>query len=380
MKIIHLAPHCQEDGNGVVNVAVDFACEHAAAGHSVGFASARGSFIGVLERYGVKHFEIEQDWTRPIASARGFLKLGNIIGRLKPDIVHAHAVPGAIFASRLRKRSTFRLITSIHNMHRPATVMMGVGDVVIPVSCAVAAAMQRRGLSPNKLRVVKNGPLASPRRFAEFCSADGRAVQHPAIITVAGLLHNKGIADLITAFTLLHASVPEASLHILGKGPQRAMFEAQAAKSGCADRVHFVGFVKDPRPYLYAADIFVLASHMEAFPLALGEAREAGCAIVASDVGGVREALDDGEAGILLPAGQPRILADTLASLLGNVDELNKWKIRAAKNLNWLMARRAASEALDVYQEAISSKAGPNAHPSDWLAAAQPQLRHLHSK
>jgi glycosyltransferase involved in cell wall biosynthesis len=356
LKILHLAPHCQEDGNGVVNVAVDFACEHAAAGHSVAFASARGSFLNVLEKYGVEHFAIEQDWTRPIASARGFMKLGKVIGQLKPDIVHAHAVPGAIFASGLRKRSNFRLITSIHNMHRRATVMMGVGDVVIPVSCAVAAAMQRRGIPPNKFRVVKNGPLASPRRFAEFCLADGAAVRHPAIITVAGLLHNKGISDLITAFRLLHSSVPEASLYIIGKGPERCIFEAHAATSGCADKIHFVGFMKDPRPYLFAADIFVLASHMEAFGLVLAEAREAGCAIVASDVGGVREALDDGEAGILLPAGQPRILANTLAFLLGNPRELNKWKTRAAANLNWLIARRAASETLDVYKEAISSQ------------------------
>jgi hypothetical protein len=56
--------------------------------HSVGLASARGSLLSLLEKYGVKHFEIDQDWARPFASARGFLKLRHVIGQFKPNIVH----------------------------------------------------------------------------------------------------------------------------------------------------------------------------------------------------------------------------------------------------------------------------------------------------
>jgi glycosyltransferase involved in cell wall biosynthesis len=353
MKILHLAPHCREDGNGVVNVAVDLACEHAAAGHTVGFASAAGSFRGLLENYGVQHFTVDQDWAHPVAMARGFLKLRRAIGEFEPNIVHAHAVPGAILAYFLRGQSDFRLVTSVHNLDRSATVLMGAGDIVISVSKAAAETMRQRGIPPHKLRVVKNGPLDSPRRPAGVASADKSGVRNPAIVTVAGLLRNKGISDLITAFGLLSRTVPEASLYIIGKGPEHSRLEAQAAASPSADKIHLTGFVRDPRPYLFAADIFVLASFQEACPLVLGEAREAGCAIVASGVGGVAEALDGGEAGILVPPGQPQVLADTLASLLGNVRELNKWQTRAAENLGWLVARRAAAETLGVYAEAI---------------------------
>jgi hypothetical protein len=104
MKILHLAPHCHEDGNGVVSVAVDLACQHAAAGHSVGFASATGSFLGLLKNCGVEHFAVDLDWTRPLASAKGFFALRRIINLNQPDIVHAHAVPGALFAYCLRSR------------------------------------------------------------------------------------------------------------------------------------------------------------------------------------------------------------------------------------------------------------------------------------
>jgi glycosyltransferase involved in cell wall biosynthesis len=353
MKILHLAPHCREDGNGVVNVAVDYACLHAAAGHSVGFASSHGSLLSLLENYGVQHFAIDQDWARPISLAKGFFKLQRVIDQFKPDIVHAHAVPGALLASCLRGRSSFRLVTSIHSTHRLSVTLMGVGDAVVAVSSAAASMMRRWGVPEHKLRVVKNGPLASPRRSGAFLLSDSLTVRPPAIVTVAGLLRNKGISDLIAAFTLMSASVPEASLYIVGRGPERSKLEAQAAASGCADRIHFTGFIKDPRPYLFAADIFVLASYHEAFGLVLAEAREARCAVVASDVGGIREALDDGDAGILLPAGQPHILANTLASLLGDHRELERWKTSAAQNLGWLLATRAASETLGVYKEAI---------------------------
>jgi glycosyltransferase involved in cell wall biosynthesis len=307
-----------------------------------------------LEKHGVEHFAIDQDWARPIASVGGFLKLRQVIGQFVPDIVHAHAVPGAIFACCLRKRFDFRFVTSVHNLHRWASALMGMGDVVISVSSAVAASMQRRGVPSHKLRVVKNGPLGSPRRSVQFLP-DNRTIRHPAIVTVAGLLRNKGISDLITAFALVSSKAPEASLYIIGDGPERTKLEAEAATSGCSDKIHFTGFVKDPRPYLFAADIFVLASYREAFGLVLAEAREAGCAIVASDVGGVPEVLDGGEAGILLPAGQPRVLANILAFLLSNGCELSKWQTRASQNLDWLANIRAASEILAVYDEAMQA-------------------------
>jgi hypothetical protein len=62
MKILHIAPHCDGSGNGVVNVAVDLACKQAELGHVVGFVSAGGSFIELLQIRNVKHFLFEQQW------------------------------------------------------------------------------------------------------------------------------------------------------------------------------------------------------------------------------------------------------------------------------------------------------------------------------
>jgi glycosyltransferase involved in cell wall biosynthesis len=350
MRIIHLAPHCDESGNGLVSVAVDLACMHASAGHSVGFASAGGSLLRLLETHGVECFLVDQDWTRPFESTKGFLRFKQLIDQKRPNIIHAHAAPGALFGYCLRNRADFRLITSVHNLGRRTAILMRGGDIVIAVSAAVAARMKQWGVPEQRLRVVRNGPLNSPRRTSQFVSA---ALERPIIMTVAGLLHNKGVHDLISAFASLNWTSPKASLYILGDGPERSNLEARAAALPCADKIHFTGFVKDPRPYLFEADIFVLASYREAFGLVLAEARQAGCAIVASNVGGIPEALDNGQAGILFRPGQPGELAEVLMSLLTNAKELEKWKALAFNNIEWLSASRVAAETLSIYQEAL---------------------------
>ena len=82
----------------------------------------------------------------------------------------------------------------------------------------------------------------------------------------------------------------------------------------------------DPFPFLLGADIFVLPSHADPAPLVLSEAREAGCAIVATDVDGIPELLEHGKAGILVPVREPATLSEVLCSLVENSATLREWK------------------------------------------------------
>ena len=131
----------------------------------------------------------------------------------------------------------------------------------------------------------------------------------------------------------------------------------------CRDRIHFKGFVTDPRPYLKQADIFVLASHREAFGMALAEAREAGCAAIGTNIGGIPEVLEGGRAGMIVPAGNPTELAKVLVRLLVNPDLLRFWRKRAASNLSWLRLSRVSEETLSVYAEMLTPS--PDSHDSE---------------
>jgi Glycosyltransferase Family 4 len=164
LTILHLANHCDEVGNGIMNVAVDVACKQAGLGHRVAFASAGGSYVKLMQQHRVQHFRIDQLWRRPITLLRAFFALRRLLKLLNPDVVHAHMMTGAMLTYGLRLGGPFgyRLITTVHNEWQRSAILMGVGDRVIAVSDQVRDRMRRRGIPSRKLRVVKNATLGSP--------------------------------------------------------------------------------------------------------------------------------------------------------------------------------------------------------------------------
>ena len=180
----------------------------------------------------------------------------------------------------------------------------------------------------------------------------------PLIVTMAGLYRRKGIGDLIAAFGQIANEFPKASLLVLGWGPDQASFERQKNSVRGGERIHLQGFVAKPRSILRQATVFVLASHTESFPLSLAEAREAGCAIVATRVGGVPELLEHGRAGLLVPPHDPNALARALRRLLGDPQELAHWRKASRVNLEWLSCARMARETVEVYACLLRERAG----------------------
>ncbi|HEY9799223.1 MAG TPA: glycosyltransferase family 4 protein [Leptolyngbyaceae cyanobacterium] len=354
MSILHITNHVQEIGNGIVNVAVDLACLQAKNGHQVAIASASGGYEPLLARYGVRHFHLDQS-RQPLNLMRAIWNFRQIIQKFQPDIVHAHMMTGVVLAGILKGNYGYNLVSTVHNEFQRSAVLMGLADRVIAVSHAVADSMVRRGIPSHKLRVVSNGTLGSPRH-RPLADYQPIPLQRPAITVVAGMYYRKGIAELITAFSKIAKDFPEAHLYLVGNGPDRSNFEAMAQNLPFSNRIHFEGFQPEPQRYMLATDIFVLPSHCESFGLVLTEAREAGCAIIASNVDGIPETLDKGQAGLLVPPKNSDALAGTLAQLLSDPIQLYKWKRRAQQNLERFSATKVSEETLAVYRELVSSK------------------------
>ncbi|WP_071188195.1 glycosyltransferase family 4 protein [Trichormus sp. NMC-1] len=349
MRIIHILNHVQEIGNGIVNVAVDLACLQAENGNDVAVISGGGEYEELLDKFGVKHYEIDQS-RNPVNIIKAGVAYRHIVQEFQPDIVHAHMMTGIVLASILRLKNRYALISTVHNEFQRSSLLMGLADRVIAVSQAVQTSMVRRGIPENKLRVIRNGTLGSPRtrKISDYQPLN---LQRPAIATVAGMYTRKGISELISAFEQIVPAFPEAHLYLVGNGPDREMFAAQAQATPVSNHIHFEGFQPEPQRYLLACDIFVLASHRDPCPLVLSEAREAGVAIVATEVDGIPEALDNGKAGILVPAKDSQALAGELVKLLSNPDTLQEWKYKAKQNLDWLNIARVHEETLAVYRE-----------------------------
>jgi glycosyltransferase involved in cell wall biosynthesis len=349
MHILHILNHIQKLGNGIVNVAIDLACLQAKAGHTVAIASQGGDYEALLSEYGVKHFTLDQTRT-PGNLIQAAQKYRSLIQTFQPDIVHAHMMTGVVLARVLRGNADYAIVSTVHNEFQRSAILMGLADRVIAVSQAVAESMERRGIPSAKLSAVFNGTLGSPRT-RPVRDYQPLPLHRPAITTVAGMYHRKGITELIAAFSQIATQFPTAHLYLVGNGPDRLEFEAQAQTTGVADRIHFEGFQPEPQRYLIASDIFVLASHKEPAGLVILEAREAGCAIVASEVDGIPQGLDAGRAGILVPPKNANALANALSELLGNSEKMQFWQSQAQQNLEWLSVDRVHQETMAVYAE-----------------------------
>jgi len=347
MRILHLLNHVQEIGNGIVNVAVDLACAQASAGCTVVVASAGGGYEDLLARHGVRHVLLDQR-RRPSNLLPMARRYRAIAQECQPDIVHAHMMTGVVLARSLRGNQSYSLVSTVHNEFQRSAILMGLADRVVAVSEAVARSMMRRGVPAAKLRVICNGALHTPRQRRNL---DPLPLQRPAIATVAGMYHRKGIAELIEAFSQVAAQFPAAHLYLIGNGPDRRQFEQLAAQTPWGDRIHFEGFQPDPQRYLQSTDIFVLASRREPFGLVLAEARAAGCAVVASDVDGIPEVLEHGRTGWLVPPADSEAIAQALTALLQDPTQLAYWKGRAQQNLDWLSVDRMHRETLALYAE-----------------------------
>ncbi len=354
MRILHILNHVQQIGNGIVNVAIDLACLQAKAGYEVAIASAGGEYEELMARYGVMHCKLDQART-PINLLKAAARYRAIVQEFQPDIVHAHMMTGVVLARVLRVGFGYALVSTVHNEFQRSAILMGWADRVIAVSHAVAQSMVRRGTSENKLRVVNNGTLGSPRT-RQLKEYQAIPLQRPAIATVAGMYRRKGIAELIEAFAQIAADFPDAHLYLVGNGPDRQVFEAQAQSTLVSDRIHFEGFQLEPQRYLLATDIFVLASHRDPSPLVIPEAREAGCAIIASDVDGIPEALDGGQAGLLIPSQDSQALTAALIQLLSDPNLLDRQKDQAKNNLDRLNVSRVNEETFAVYCELTTDK------------------------
>ena len=353
MRILHILNHIQKAGNGIVNVAIDLACSQSKVGHEVGVASAGGEYERLLEEYGARHFTLDQTRT-PLNLLKASRRYRSIVEEFEPDIVHAHMMTGVVLARVLKDKAKYALVSTVHNEFQRSAILMGWADRVIAVSEAVACSMNKRGTRQQKLRVVRNGTLGSPRTrsLKEYTPKD---LQHPALTTVAGMFRRKGIAELIDAFNQIALQFPKAHLYLVGDGDDRHLFEAHARNTPAANRIHFEGFQPEPQQYLLSTDIFILASHKDPSPLVIPEAREAGCAIVATEVDGIPEALNNGKAGLLVPSRDPQALAEKLSNLLSHSQELEFWRNQAKQNLGWLNVDRVNKETLGVYSELLEA-------------------------
>ncbi len=187
--------------------------------------------------------------------------------------------------------------------------------VVYAVSRDLALTMRRRmSVDTKRLRVLPMGVgeefVVGPSERAGIVLDDRKH-----LLYVGDLSVEKGVRDLLGAFRRLHDDDLDYELHVAGSGPLADEIDA-------ADGVQRLGDVDpgDLAMWYRAVDLLVFASHSEGTPVVVLEALSSGLPVVATDVGGIPEIVEDGVSGVLVPASRPQELASAISRLLHDAD------------------------------------------------------------
>ncbi|MGE3285965.1 MAG: glycosyltransferase family 4 protein [Pseudonocardia sp.] len=349
---MHVIKH-GERGNGNVHVAVDLACAQADLGHAVAFVSGAGSYDGLLREHGVEVLRLPVP-TSVGGAAKCVRALFAQVRRFRPNVMHAHMMSSAVLGFLIGKLTRVPLVTTMHNSFDPHSGLMRLGAVVVAVSDAERKLLLGRGYSPKKVVTVLNGVVGSPRE--KLVDGQTYELRRPCVATLCGLHPRKGVADVISAFAEVAEDFPAWSLNIIGSGPDRARLMEFVEVRGMSGRVHFVGSTLAPRPLLRQADVFASGALSEPFSLATAEARAVGCAIVATEVGGVPEVVEHGRAGQLTRVSDPMDMAAAFRRLMGDPDCLQEWRKRSRDGAEFFSVDRMTRDYDDVYEALLGRR------------------------
>lgn len=192
------------------------------------------------------------------------------------------------------------------------------GGTIAVASEALWAALVRDGFEEDRLSVVHPG--IDVKRFAAAQAAraeERRALGFPdddeIVGAVAALDRDRGLLELIEAAAILRRDRPKARLAICGDGPGRRSLEAATHRLGMTGAVTFTGWREDVSRFLQALDIYVFTGRgEEAFPASLIEAMAASVPVVVCDQPGIREIIENGKQGLIVPERGAPALARTI--------------------------------------------------------------------
>lgn len=280
-----------------------------------------------------------QDWQAVIALRR-YLRGTSV------DLIHAHGWKAALVAELARWRMLqVPVLVTIHNalppqfggwkgwlMERIGGAILRGADRIIVVSPALKEmaariyppAAHRIHLVPNGVDVpyLHGASLSIRRKRSEVLKSLGIAEPPRLIVgTVARIIREKGVFELVQAFDEVVRNVPSAGLLIIGDGPERERLTAAISSLKAKNTVHFLGWIDNAASLMGLFDIFVLPSWSEGMPVSIMEAMAAGVPVVASCVGGIPDLVSDGITGRLVPVRDTKTLAAAIVELLTNPEK-----------------------------------------------------------
>jgi glycosyltransferase involved in cell wall biosynthesis len=315
------------------------------AGWTVIGASAPGPYVTDLRSWGIEHVALRHA-TRAWSPRQDVQAVGELVAvfrRLRPDVVHTHnPKPGLYGRLAARVAGVPVIVNTVHGLYATADDRVSRRVAVyaaerLASACSHAELVQnpedvqtlrRIGVPSAKVQLLGNGidltrfdPAAVDREATQGARREMGAADGDVVVGVVGrLVWEKGYREVFQAARLLGRHAANVKFVVVGPDDP-AKSDAVDSAAICDARglgVRFLGMRRDVETLYSAFDVFALASYREGFPRSAMEAAAMAVPIVATDIRGCRQVVDDGVTGLLVPVRDPHRLAAALQRLAGN--------------------------------------------------------------
>lgn len=325
---------------------------------SVICVSSSGRMLeNVRENEGVPLEEIEMcRGINPIKDLTSIFRMWKLLRKVKPDIVHSYTpkaglvtMLAAFFVGTKVRIHTFTGLVFPTSVGLKRWILVWVDRIVcaaathvVPEGKGVAADLQKYHITPKPLRIIGNGNIAGiDINYFHPDKVDPVDVSGKRAFTfgfVGRLNRDKGLDELVTAFEGLRGS---ARLLLVGGLDESAPISDDTYhKIKSNKHIHELGFLDDVRPALAACDVIVLASYREGFPNVVIQAGAMCKPVIASDVSGSNEIIEDGINGWLVPPKDSQALAERMNCVM----ELPEEELRS-------LGRSARARVVERYDQ-----------------------------
>lgn len=171
------------------------------------------------------------------------------------------------------------------------------------------------------------------------------------VVCVAEFIANKNHMQLLNAWKYVCDKEPESVLLLVGKGEVEIKIRKAVSNLGISQNVYFLGYRDDIPEILTASNIFALCSYREGLPRAIMEAMAAEKPVVATNVRGNRDLVEDGVNGYLVPLGEPRPLADAIIKLFRNPELAQRMGKAGRKKIEEYSLENVLNEMDNIYRK-----------------------------
>jgi len=323
------------------------------------------AFAAQLEQAGVRLITVEARGRLPLKLAR---RLSEVFETEKPDIIHSHDYKSDL-AMLLAKTAGAVRMTTIHgwcsrNTKERFYEWLNVQcckrmDAVVVFCQDYKRRLTRRGVPERLVHAVPVGldPAVLPREGIDFRKQWGIADDAVVVAQLGRLSKEKHPEVFVQVARNLSQRFPEARFVLVGDGDMREELRQQAESPGGTDAIIFAGYVRAMADVLEAIDIAVNCSSTEAIPRTVLEAGSAGRPVVATAVGGVPDAVQDGVTGILCPPGDVEAIEAGIARLIENAELRQTMGAAARERVERVFGVAACSQRLlDLYRSLTARK------------------------